>query len=76
MPGSNLTPVLTNPVSPYLFTDIPPASFNASTDTIDLGVAHNFSTGNCIWGTASASSLNTTANIVHSTKYLLLYSNY
>lgn len=49
MPGSNVSYAIADPIAPLFFSSIPPANFNATTDTIDLGTTHNFATGDCIW---------------------------
>ncbi|MBD2694445.1 hypothetical protein [Anabaena catenula] len=49
MPGSQLTPVLTEPVAPLRFTNVPAASFNTTTDTITFSENHNFVTGGDCW---------------------------
>jgi hypothetical protein len=46
MPGSVVTSVYTNPLTPLIFSD---AAFNVGDQTINLGVTHNFTTGNPIW---------------------------
>jgi hypothetical protein len=49
MPGSGLTYAIADPVAPLYFLNLPLSAVNTSTDIIDLGTAHNFITGNCIW---------------------------
>ena len=49
MPGSSLSPVVDSPLFPYFFSGLAPANYNATADTINLGTAHNFITGNSIW---------------------------
>ena len=49
MPGSSLSPVVDSPLFPYTFSGFTTADYNATADTINLGTAHNFITGNSIW---------------------------
>ena len=56
MPGSSLSPVVDSPLSPYTFSDLTTANYNATADTINLGTAHNFITGNSIWLTSDGSA--------------------
>jgi hypothetical protein len=76
MPGSSLTYAIADPVSPLFFNSIPPANFNATTDTIDLGTTHNFGTGDCIWFYPSNQfALTVLGGISPYTKYFVIVVN-
>lgn len=49
MPGSTVTSAYTNPLSPLIFSDLASSAFNVGNQTINLGVTHNFVTGDFIW---------------------------
>ena len=71
MPGSSLVYAISDPIPPYNFTNIPPSNFDAASDTINLGIAHNFVNGDCIWGNASGYSL-VIAGITRWQKYFVI----
>lgn len=73
---SNLTYAIADPVTPYDFLNIPISSFDASADTINLGVNHNFITGDHIWAyTASFSGSNLLGGIERYKKYFVIVVN-
>lgn len=49
MPGSIVTSAYTNPLTPLIFSDLASSAFNVGNQTINLGVTHNFTTGDFIW---------------------------
>lgn len=49
MPGSIVTSAYTNPSSPLRFSSLASSAFNVGNQTINLGVVHNFTTGDFIW---------------------------
>ena len=73
MPGSSLTYAIADPVAPYNFASIPPSSFDAVNDTINLGVAHNFATGDVVTCFFSASAI--IGNITSYIKYFVIVVN-
>jgi hypothetical protein len=74
MPGSSLTYAIADPVAPYNFASIPPSSFDAVNDTINLGVAHNFATGDVVTlGSFGTSTLS--GNITSYIKYFVIVVN-
>lgn len=76
MPGSNVSYAIADPIAPLFFSSIPPANFNATTDTIDLGTTHNFATGDCIWFYPSSQfTLTVLGGISPYTKYFVIVVN-
>lgn len=59
MPGSAVTTVYTNPLSPLIFSNLASSAFNVGNQTINLGVTHNFATGDFIWFDVGNSNHNT-----------------
>ena len=57
MPGSTVTSVYTNPLSPLLFDNLASTAFNVAGQTINLGTTHNFSTGDLIYFFGNVSGL-------------------
>ena len=56
MPGSVVTSAYTNPLTPLIFSGLASSVFNVENQTINLGVVHNFTTGDFIWVTPSTSN--------------------
>jgi hypothetical protein len=73
MPGSSLTYAIADPVAPYNFASIPPSSFDAVNDTINLGVAHNFATGDVV--TCYFNTFVIIGNITSFIKYFVIVVN-
>ena len=59
MPGSTVTSAYTNPLSPLIFSNLASSVFNVGNQTINLGVTHNFATGDFIWFNVGSSNHNT-----------------
>jgi hypothetical protein len=70
MPGSVVTSAYTNPLTPLVFSNLASSAFNVGDQTINLGVTHNFTTGDSIW--FNSNSLAHTAGLAIGVRYFVI----
>jgi len=73
MPGSVVTTVYTNPLTPLIFSDLASSAFNVGNQTINLGVTHNFTTGDSVWFGGGDGLAN--AGLVYTQRYYVIVVN-
>ena len=73
MPGSAVTSSYTDPLTPLIFSDLASSAFSVANQTINLGVTHNFTTGDFIWFLANSN--NHTTGLTIGGRYFVIVIN-